>query len=415
MKKIPMILLAMFTLSGCDRQEMIYSFNHVEEASVDNEAENTESVDNIQANTEQAMDITTEDLEISDVYSGPAVTLTMVGDVLLHTPVEESCQAEDGSYDFSSLFANVKDEVQAADIAIVNQEVIIGGEELGVSGYPSFNAPYEVADALAETGFDVILHGTNHAMDQGKKGITNCLSNWEKKYSDIKILGINKSQDAQDTITVLEQNGIKIAVLNYTYGLNGIALPSDMPYAVNLLDEEKVKADIASAKEQSDFVVVCPHWGTEYSLQPDSMEKKWTKIFAESGADLVLGTHPHVIEPIERVEDETTGHQMLVYYSLGNFVNWTSSSGDGIANRMVGGMAEITVGLDEAGRGFIVDYGVNALVTQVEPGHNGVTTYFLKDYTDEMAGKNAIIEQDENFSREYCTKLCTDIWGDLWE
>lgn len=415
MKKIPIILLAMFLLSGCDRQEMIYSFNHVEEASVDNEAENTESVDNIQANTEQAMDITTEDLEISDVYSGPAVTLTMVGDVLLHTPVEESCQAEDGSYDFSSLFANVKDEVQAADIAIVNQEVIIGGEELGVSGYPSFNAPYEVADALAETGFDVILHGTNHAMDQGKKGITNCLSNWEKKYSDIKILGINKSQDAQDTITVLEQNGIKIAVLNYTYGLNGIALPSDMPYAVNLLDEEKVKADIASAKEQSDFVVVCPHWGTEYSLQPDSMEKKWTKIFAESGADLVLGTHPHVIEPIERVEDETTGHQMLVYYSLGNFVNWTSSSGDGIANRMVGGMAEITVGLDEAGRGFIVDYGVNALVTQVEPGHNGVTTYFLKDYTDEMAGKNAIIEQDENFSREYCTKLCTDIWGDLWE
>ena len=94
MKKIPMILLAMFTLSGCDRQEMIYSFNHVEEASVDNEAENTESVDNIQANTEQAMDITTEDPEISDVYSGPTVTLTMVGDVLLHTPVEESCQAD---------------------------------------------------------------------------------------------------------------------------------------------------------------------------------------------------------------------------------------------------------------------------------------------------------------------------------
>ena len=143
--------------------------------------------------------------------------------------------------------------------------------------------------------------------------------------------------------------------------------------------------------------------------------KKWTKIFAESGADLVLGTHPHVIEPIEWVEDETTGHQMLVYYSLGNFVNWTSSSGDGIANRMVGGMAEITVGLDEAGRGFIVDYGVNVLVTQVELGHNGVTTYFLKDYTDEMAGKNAIMEQDANFSREYCTKLCTDIWGDLWE
>ena len=415
MKKIPMILLAMFMLSGCDRQEMIYSFNHVEEASVDNEAENTESVDNIQTAPEQAVEITTEEPEISDMYSGPTVTLTMVGDVLPHTPVEESCQAEDGSYDFSSLFVNVKDDVQAADIAIVNQEVIIGGEELGVSGYPSFNAPYEAADVLVDTGFDVVLHATNHAMDQGKKGVTNCLANWEKKYPQIKILGINKSQEAQDTVTILEQNGIRIAILNYTYGLNGIALPQDMPYAVNLLDEEKVVSDIASAREQADFVVVCPHWGTEYSLQPDSMQKKWTEIFVRNGVDLVIGTHPHVIEPVEWVTDETTGNQTLVYYSLGNYVNWTSSSGDGIADRMVGGMAEVTIGLDENGEGFITDYGVNALVTQVEPGYGGVTTYFLRDYTDEMAQKNAIISQDANFSREYCTKLCTDIWGDLWE
>ena len=410
-----MILLAMFTLSGCDRQEMIYSFNHVEEASVDNEAENTESVDNIQTAPEQAVEITTEEPEISDVYSGPTVTLTMVGDVLLHTPVEESCQVEDGSYDFSSLFVNVKDDVQAADIAIVNQEVIIGGEELGVSGYPSFNAPYEAADALVDTGFDVVLHATNHAMDQGKKGVTNCLANWEKKYPQITISGINKSQEAQDTVTILEQNGIRIAILNYTYGLNGIALPQDMPYAVNLLDEEKVVSDIASAREQADFVVVCPHWGTEYSLQPDSMQKKWTEIFVRNGVDLVIGTHPHVIEPVEWVTDETTGNQTLVYYSLGNYVNWTSSSGDGIADRMVGGMAEVTIGLDENGEGFITDYGVNALVTQVEPGYGGVTTYFLRNYTDEMAQKNAIISQDANFSRQYCTKLCTDIWGDLWE
>ena len=323
MKKIPMILLAMFTLSGCDRQEMIYSFNHEEEASVDNEVKKTETVDNIQPETEQAMDITTEDPEISDVYSGPTVTLAMVGDVLLHTPVEESCQAEDGSYDFSSLFANVKDEVQAADIAIVNQEVIIGGEELGVSGYPSFNAPYEVADALAETGFDVILHGTNHAMDQGKKGITNCLSNWEKKYPDIKILGINKSQDAQDSVTVLEQNGIKIAVLNYTYGLNGIALPSDMPYAVNLLDEEKVKADIASAKEQSDFVIVCPHWGTEYRTTANSEQEELADFLFQNGVDVILGNHPHVLEQMEKrtitLADGSTKDGFVIY-ACGNFI-----------------------------------------------------------------------------------------------
>mgnify|MGYP000700733201 CR=1 FL=1 len=173
----------------------------------------------------------------------------------------------------------MKEEVQAADIAIVNQEVIIGGEELGVSGYPSFNAPYEVADALAETGFDVICMEQIMRWIRGKNGITNCLQTGRKKYPDIKLLGINKVQDAQDIVTVLEQNGIKIAVLNYTYGLNGIALPQDMPYAVNLLDEEKVVSDIASAREQADFVVVCPHWGTEYSLQPDSMQEKMDRDF----------------------------------------------------------------------------------------------------------------------------------------
>ena len=403
------ILFSTLLISGCGKGQAVHAFNEEKETSVDNISENTEAVDNDMASTEET------EKEPSDVSENSTVTLVMVGDILLHTPVEESCHTEEGSYSFLPLFSQVKNEVQAADIAIVNQEVILGGEELGVSGYPAFNAPYEVADALVDTGFNVILHATNHAMDKGKTGIVNCISNWEEKYPEIKVLGINKSKEAQDTITILQENGIKIAVLNYTYGLNGISLPADMPYAVNLLDEEKVKTDIALAKLQSDFVVVCPHWGTEYSLQPDSMQEKWTKIFAENGVDLVIGTHPHVIEPIEWVEDETTGNRMLVYYSLGNFVNWTSGSGKGIANRMVGGMADVTIGLDENGEAVIEDYGVRALVTQVEPGYGGVTTYFLKDYTDELAEKNAIVKQDADFSKEYCEKLCDEVWGDLWE
>lgn len=411
LKKIctTVILFSTLFISGCGKEQAVHAFNAEKETSVDNISENTEAVDNDMASTEET------EKEPSDVSENPTVTLVMVGDILLHTPVEESCHAQDGSYQFSSLFANVKEKVQAADIAIVNQEVILGGEELGVSGYPAFNAPYEVADALVDTGFNVILHATNHAMDKGKTGIVNCLSNWEEKYPEIKVLGINKSKEAQDTITILEENGIKIAVLNYTYGLNGITLPADMPYAVNLLDEEKVKKDITLAKEQSDFVIVCPHWGTEYSLQPDSMQEKWTQIFAENGVDLVIGTHPHVIEPVEWVKDEVAGTQMLVYYSLGNFVNWTSGSGKGIANRMVGGMADVTIGLDENGEAVIEDYGVRALVTQAEPGYGGVTTYFLKDYTDELAEKNAIVKQDTDFSKEYCEKLCDEVWGDLWE
>ena len=126
--------------------------------------------------------------------------------------------SEGGNYDFSAVFAQMKEEIQAADLALVNQEVILGGAQLGVSGYPAFNAPYELGDALADTGFDVILHATNHALDKGKKGILNCLSFWQENYPDIAVLGIHDSQEAQQEIYVYEQQGIRIAILNYTYG-----------------------------------------------------------------------------------------------------------------------------------------------------------------------------------------------------
>lgn len=345
----------------------------------------------------------------------PSISLVMVGDILLHTPVEESALQEDGSYNFDAIFANVKEEIEAADLALVNQEVIVGGAELGISGYPCFNAPFEAGDALVDAGFDVVLHGTNHALDKGKKGLVSCLDFWDENYPDMAVLGINESQEEQDSIYIYEQDGIRIAILNYTYGTNGIALPSDMPYAVDLLEEEKVIADLQQAEELADFTIVCPHWGTEYLLGISSQQEKWAQIFLENGADLVLGTHPHVIEPIEWLTDEETGKEMLVYYSLGNFVNWTSSSGDGIANRMVGGMAEVTIGLDETGAAAITDYGVTALVCHLQDGTNGVTTYALSDYTDEQGAENAIIAQDGNFSREYCVNLCNEVWGDMWE
>ena len=378
---------------------------------IDGQTESTEATTESNGQAASLNNTLTDDGTVPQEYSGPRVTLVMVGDILLHTPVAESGVQEDGSYNFDALFANVKEKIAAADLALVNQEVIIGGEELEVSGYPSFNAPYELGDALAEAGFDVVLHATNHALDQGKKGVRNCLSFWKDHYPEMAVLGINASQEAQDEeIYVYEQEGIRIAILNYTYGTNGIAMPSDMPYAVNLLDEEKVAADLARAGEEADFIIVCPHWGTEYSLAPSAEQQRWMEFFSEHGVDLVLGTHPHVIEPIEWIErDGTDG--MLVYYSIGNFVNWTSSSGEGIANRMVGGMAEVTVGMAD-GKAFIIDYGVEPLVCHLTEGVNGVTTYLLSDYTEELAQENAIIAQDPAFSREYCEVLCEDIWGE---
>ena len=349
----------------------------------------------------------------------PEYKIIMVGDVLLHTPVEESCLRPDGSYDYDSLFSHTKEEIAAADLALVNQEVIIGGADLGISGYPCFNADYSLCDSLVGAGFDVICHATNHAMDKGRVGLVNCAEYWRDEYPQITVLGIHDTADTSTSCgvdpAIIELGDMRIAVLNYTYGTNGISLPADMPYAVDLLSAEQVAADIQRAEELADFTIVCPHWGTEYRLTPDASQEKWTKIFVENGADLILGTHPHVIEPIEWVTEEESDHEMLVYYSLGNFVNWTSGTGDGVANRMVGGMAEVTLTKNEDGEVEITDYGVKPMISHVTSGSEGVTTYFLEDYDEVLAEENEIISQDPDFSREYCVNLCDSVWGDLWK
>lgn len=357
----------------------------------------------------------------------PEMTLIMVGDILLHTPVEKSALQEDGTYNFDAIFTHTRDAITKADLALVNQEVIIGGEQLGISGYPCFNAPFAISDSLVDAGFDVVCHATNHALDKGKAGVLSCCQNWEETYPEITVLGIHDSaEDAAKTpylYTIKADTSdsenqspsmpdeLTIAILNYTYGTNGIPLPKDMPYAVDLLDEQTVISEIQLAEDLADFTIVCPHWGTEYRTKPDAYQQKWTQIFLENGVDLVIGTHPHVIEPIEWVKDEETGHEMLVYYSLGNFVNWTASSGDGIGNRMVGGMAQVTIGLDAAGEAVIKSYDVEPLVCHLEQGFGGVTVYPLSEYTEALAERNEIVKQDGNFSLEYCHKLAEDIFG----
>ena len=161
----------------------------------------------------------TNNIDPSDIKEklSKTVTVMMVGDILLHMPIEETCHQEDGSYDFSSLFANTSDIISSADLALVNQEVIIGGEELGISGYPCFNAPYPIADALVDSGFDVICHATNHALDKGTRGIINTLNYWRTTYPDIITLGIYDNEEDSKNITVVTVNDIKIAILNYTY------------------------------------------------------------------------------------------------------------------------------------------------------------------------------------------------------
>ena len=343
------------------------------------------------------------------------ISLIMVGDILLHDSVERNCRLDDGSYDFSGIFRNTRDDISSADIALVNQEVIIGGSELGITGYPSFNAPYEIADELVDTGFDVICHATNHALDRRKAGIINCLNYWRENHPDEAVIGIYDSEEASEDIYIYEKNGIKLAILNYTYGTNGIPLPKDMPYAVKMLDEDVVVRDLRRADELADFVVVCPHWGTEYNLNISTEQDNWTELFLDNGADLVIGTHPHVIEPMEWEEDKEAGNRMLVYYSLGNYVNWTAGNGPGTSNRMIGGLARVNIGRNDSGQVVIKDYGVEALVCHLSKEKGKITVYRLNEYTEELAQSNEIVKQDSNFSKQYCIDLCNDVWGENWE
>lgn len=339
--------------------------------------------------------------------------LVMAGDVLLHLRLAYWSDNGKGGYDFNPIFKTIKPLIEKADLAIVNQETILGGKELKVTGYPTFNGPYELGDALVNAGFDVVLHSNNHALDRGKQGIYNCLNFW-KKYPKIKTVGINTSEAQKKKLCIYEKNGIKVAILNYTYGTNGIPLLKDMPYAVNYLNKKEVISDIKRAEKEADFTIVCPHWGTEYLRGISDYQKAWSQIFVENGVDLVLGCHPHVIEPIKYVTDKKTGHKMLVYYSVGNFVNSTMSNGR-VSNRYIGGLAKVKLKRGADNKVRIAKYGVKATVM-----HNGGTKFGsrvipLSSYTDKLAKKNVMKAQDYMFSVKLCKEICNEVWGKLWD
>lgn len=370
-------------------------------------------VANKDTQTQIGNNVETGDIPATEETEEPdTMQIVMVGDMLMHVPVLESGLQEDGTYNFDHVFTNVKDTIESADFAIVNQETIFGGPEYGYTGYPSFNTPYELAHAEVKAGFDLLLLATNHTMDKSGKGVENCMTYLDENLPELDYVGINHSQEEQnERIYTYEANGITVAVLNYTYGTNGIPLPSGIPYLVNLMDEDKIRSDIQKAEEIADFTILCPHWGTEYKLEPDSSQEKWVQIFLEEGVDLVLGTHPHVIEPIEWVTDDN-GNQMLVYYSIGNFINGTSSTGHGVTNRMVGGIADVTLGRnEETGEVEVIEYGAIPVVCHIDKGTE-YTVYYLEDYTEKMASENRILSQDGEFSKALCDALVDEVWGE---
>ena len=255
------------------------------------------------------------------------ITLMAVGDNLMHMGIVASGKQADGSYDYSMLYADIADFLAAADIKVINQETILGGNERGFSGYPRFNSPTEVGDAIAAAGFNVVLHASNHSADQGIAGLLSCIAFW-KTHPEVLMVGIFDDPSEAEEIPLLTIDGVTFAILNYTYGPNAEILPSSIEGHLNMLcayDERtnvidfttlnpQVIADIEKADALADVVLVFPHWGTEYVTTPSTYQKEFARQMTEAGADIIIGTHPHVVQPIEWVEADN-GNKALCYYS----------------------------------------------------------------------------------------------------
>lgn len=311
------------------------------------------------------------------------VKLVAVGDNYIQKYMIGAGEKEEGVYDFSSFYTNVAKYVENADIACVNQETLLGGSAFEYSGAPKYNSPWEVGEALIDVGFNVFTLATNHAMDMGSAGIEKELE-FFSGHPDVVHIGTAVSEDDYDNITYMNISGITFAMLNYTYGTNGISVPEDKPYLVNILDKKKVKRDVQQAREKADVVIVFPHWGTQNSQDITEQQKKYTKLFSDLGVDIVIGTNPHVLQKVEWVENEESGKKMLVYYSLGNFISHQTN-----LEQLLGGMAQITVER-KAGEISVTDAKLLPLVTYYEINADGYqfTVYPINDYTSGMSDRH---------------------------
>lgn len=328
-----------------------------------------------------------------------SIRIKMVGDNLIHNSIYFAAKTDEG-YNFDMMFENVKDEIEDSDIAIINQETIFVEDPKRYSSYPTFGSPTRVGDAIVKAGFDVVSHATNHTNDKGSSGIKDTLNFWKNNYPDITVLGIHETETESD-ISYLEKNGIKLAFVNYTYGLNGLNLSEKNKHMVDVLGyDDALKETLYEANNNSDMLVAILHIGTEYVYEPTKYHKDYVDFFIDNGADIVLCAHPHVLEPYSMVTTEN-GNTGLVYYSLGNFM-----SNQKEVPRLLGGMADIIIEKNETGEIEIKDYSLIPLVTHYTGKY--YTTYKLKDYTDELA-KEHKISQNREFSLDVLWELYNKI------
>lgn len=250
-------------------------------------------------------------------------SLAAIGDVMCHnTQYKDAYNSSTDSYDFSYVFEDIQTYIQSADISIGSLETTFAGKDRGYSNYPTFNSPEQLAYDLSEMGLDVLSTAGNHALDKGFSGLSNTLDVLDD--ANISHSGTYGSQEDRDSVLIKDVKGVKVAILSYTYGTNGIPVPSDKEFCVNLIDKDLIKKDIENAKSQNaDVIISCMHWGIEYQTTPNDEQEDLANFLFENGVDIILGNHPHVLQPMEKRSvtlADGTVKDCFVVYALGNFI-----------------------------------------------------------------------------------------------
>ena len=331
------------------------------------------------------------------------VSFLAVGDNIIYNGQirEAKTNANDDpeiEYDFSPMYENVKDMIASYDLAFVNQETPLAGKEFGYDHYPLFNSPQELGDDLIEAGFDIFNIATNHMLDKGEDGFAGTMAYFKSK--DVMMVGGYENEEDFYNIRIVEKNGIKIAVVGFTYGVNGRAHGSDtfIPYiyekdsnGASPVESDRLVKWIDKAETLADVVIVSMHWGAEYNQKPNAEQRRLAGVIADAGADVILGHHTHCIQPIEWI-DGKDGNKTLCFYSLGNF---TSETDEPIS--LVGGLASFDLILHETEGLRIENVSFTPTVMDYRAPYRGGnmfeknTVYLLENYTEDLATSHTII------------------------
>ena len=320
--------------------------------------------------------------------------IVAVGDNVMHEKVYKSADTSQTVWNYDRLYEHIRDDIQKADLASVNEECVLVADHQDVSGYPTFGAPTETGDALVNAGFNVVTMATNHVYDKGEEGILQSVDYWESSHPDTVLLGIHKDQESAREIRTVEIEGITIALLNYTCLINGgkqNEIPTGM---VDYANEVKMRADVQQARSMADLVIVYLHAGTEYEEKPDGQQISLLKMLLEEGVDITICSHPHVLQGFSTLQNDS-GKQMLVYYSLGNFISSQKEP-----KCLLGGMADIKIARDPQTGGLTIQESqLIPLVTHYNYEEDVYTVYRLDEYTEELAAKHSVHEEsDEEFT-----------------